>query len=51
MTLSGYPSLTVVSTTNDGFTNFMTPSWSRNSAGMALTMIPAHSFVLETGAG
>src|SRR5688572_28614465 len=43
MTLSGYPSRTVDSTTGAGFTSFMPPSTSRNSAGRALMMRPAHT--------
>jgi hypothetical protein len=40
-----------VSTTTFGFANFMTPSKSRNSAGRALTTIPAQGFFFETAAG
>lgn len=49
MTPSEYPSRTVASTTGVGFTNFMMPSKSRNSAGRPLVMRPAHSIFCETG--
>jgi hypothetical protein len=49
MTLSGYPSRTVASTTTRGFTNFITPSMSRKSTGSALMMRPAQIVDFGTG--
>jgi hypothetical protein len=39
--------LTVASTTGAGFSNFMTPSMSRNSTGSPLMMRPAQSIFFE----
>jgi hypothetical protein len=44
---SEYPSRTVPSTTGAGFTSFMMPSKSRNSADRALIMRPAQSLFFD----
>ncbi len=49
MTLSEYPSPTVVSTTTGGANSFMTPSMSRNRDDSPLRARPTQSVAFETG--